>query len=172
MKDILKLIDVKQLLISLFVFVLLVTIFMILFLIPTKKDLIKVKHDNLLLKEKLDVHTKLFPLYAQLIGKLKEVNKSIKFEPKKMTILECVDHIFVTAPSHNLIVLSVNPFVDKALEKDGKLSVSVEMAGKYRDFLKWIEELVRQGILDNVENVVIENSEDRLKINLKFWINV
>jgi len=172
MKRLFELIDLKNLALTLIIFMSLILILVIFFIIPTNKQIQYTRHEINRLKQKLEVHNNLLPIYIQFKSKLDQLNKNIELKSTKISLMEFKDKVLNISPQFNLNVLSVYPELKKRLVENNYITLNIVLNGKYIDFIKWINLLIKEGYVSEVNSINIESDIKKLNINLKVKIKV
>ncbi|GAB6886814.1 hypothetical protein JCM13304A_03120 [Desulfothermus okinawensis JCM 13304] len=172
MKKIIELIDIKNLLISTIIFVLLVSMLVVFFIIPTKEKIKSTRYKIDQLKQQIEVHNKLLPIYIQLKSNLKSLDKGIEIKSRKVSLMEFKDKIFNVSPKFNLNIISMSPKLKKKVLENGLISLDLVLNGKFKDFINWIEYLIKEGYISEIGSVNIESDVNKLKIDLTVKIRV
>jgi len=172
MKKNFELIDLKNLALTLIIFMSLISILVIFFIVPTNKQVQYTRHEINKLKQKLEVHNNLVPLYMQFKTKLDQLNKNIELKSRKISLIAFKDKVLNISPQFNLNVLSVYPELNKRTVENNYIILNLFLKGKYVDFIKWINFLIKEGYIAEIKYINIESDIKRLSINLKVKIRV
>ena len=86
--------------------------------------------------------------------------------------MEFKDKVLNISPLFNLSVLSVYPEIRKRIVENNYLTLNLVLKGKYVDFIKWINFLIKEGYIAEIKYINIESDIKRLSINLKVKIRV
>lgn len=162
--------EIKKHLVSIFIFIGLLSILWIFFIMPSQKKISQLKSTNRKLSATIKLQQKLLPIYTKLRLKSQSV-PPIKIIPRSTTLPHFKIIVEQSLTQYHLNLISFLPEF-KNINSPNHLSIKILLQGKFKTFLDWLLFLLKKGYVSKINQISLNNNYETLQISLKLDINL
>jgi hypothetical protein len=150
-------------------------VFVLVFIMPSKKEMAKLDFEIGAAKFKVETQEKLDPLYRGLQEKLKKIDNKASLPPTQPIAKSQLGNFSGTvsgmAQKSKLVLLSVYPETSSSIEP-GVAVYNASLRGNFVDFRNFLKEIGSLPYLDKIEDIQVNTGSGVRQFNVKMKLLV